>query len=317
MGQKPKPAYGGQAVVEGVMFTGKKVYVTAIRRKDNSIEYLELEKKEKEWVNKLRKIPFLRGNVALVEASAYGSTHLNFSTERYDIHPEEDEKILPTQQPSKLTLWLGVAVVGVLSFLFSKIIFTVVPAIVAHTLFKSWFPTHLGQNIVEGVIKTFLLFGYLYVISLTPLVKRLFQYHGAEHKVINCYEEDKKLTVQNVQDASRFHYRCGSSFIIFTILIGGFVYLMLPSEPLMERIFYRILFLPVVIGISFEVLQLTNKFRDVPILRFLGYPGLWLQKLTTKEPTNEQIEVSIASFRRMLEHDQNTLQKENGQHQAI
>jgi uncharacterized protein YqhQ len=145
------------------------------------------------------------------------------------------------------------------------------------------------------------LLSYIYLISLAPLVKRLFQYHGAEHKVINCYEQNKELTVQNVQDSSRLHYRCGSSFIIFTVIIGVFVYLTVPSEPLLDRIMYRLLLLPVVIGISFEVLQITNKVRDVPILRYLGYPGLWVQRLTTKEPKDDQVEVSIASFKRMLE----------------
>jgi uncharacterized protein YqhQ len=301
LSEENRPAYGGQAVIEGVMFAGKKVYTTAIRRKDNSIEHFDLEKKEKGWVKKLKKIPFLRGNVAIVEASANGSKHLNFSTERYDIEPSEDDKIVPASEASRITMILGVAVVGVLSFLFSKFVFTIVPAIMAHSLFRSWFPGHVEQNVIEGIIKVIFLLSYIYLISLAPLVKRLFQYHGAEHKVINCYEQNKELTVQNVQDSSRLHYRCGSSFIIFTVIIGVFVYLTVPSEPLLDRIMYRLLLLPVVIGISFEVLQITNKVRDVPILRYLGYPGLWVQRLTTKEPKDDQVEVSIASFKRMLE----------------
>jgi len=309
MAKVKNPAYGGQAVVEGVMFAGKKVYVTAIRRKDSSIEYFELEKKENRWATKLKKIPFLRGNVALIEASANGSKHLNFSTERYDVDPQEDGEVLPTQEPSRLTLWLGVALVGVLSFLFSKFVFTAVPAIIADVFFRAWFPGHVAQNIVEGVIKVVFLLSYIYLISMAPLVKRLFQYHGAEHKVINCYEENKELTVKNVQESSRLHYRCGSSFIIFTVIIGVFVYLLAPSEPLLDRILYRLLLLPVVIGISFEVLQFTNKLRDVPVLRYLGYPGLWVQRLTTKEPTDDQVEVSIASFKRMLELEKQLEQK--------
>lgn len=301
-----KPAYGGQAVIEGVMFAGKKVSVTAIRRKDDSIEYFAVPREEKEWVKPLKKIPFLRGNVALIEAGANGSKHLNFSSERYDIDPADDDKIIPTAETSKLTMILGVAVVGVLSLFLSKLIFTAVPAILAHTLFRGWFPGHIAQNIIEGVIKVVFLLSYIYLISLTPLIKRLFQYHGAEHKVINCFEQNKELTIANVQAASRLHYRCGSSFILFTVIIGVFVYLAVPSEPLLERILYRLLLLPVVIGISYEVLQLTNKLREVPVLKYLGYPGLWVQRLTTKEPTDKQVEVSIASFKRMLELEGNT-----------
>lgn len=301
MSIEKRPAYGGQAVLEGVMFAGKNATVTAIRRKDKSLDYLEAERQKLTWAQQLKKIPFLRGNIAIIESLINGSKHLNFSTERFDVDPQEDDQIIPTEQSSKLTMLLGVAVVAVLSFLFSKFVFTAVPAVVADKFFRGWFPGHVEQNIIEGIIKTIFLFTYIYLISLTPIVKRLFQYHGAEHKVINCYEEGKELTVKNVQSVSRLHYRCGSSFIIFTVIIGVFVYLLVPSEPLLDRILYRLLLLPVVIGIAFEVLQITNKVRDIPVLRFLGYPGLWVQLLTTKEPTDDQVEVSIASFKRMLE----------------
>jgi uncharacterized protein YqhQ len=138
-------------------------------------------------------------------------------------------------------------------------------------------------------------------------MKRLFQYHGAEHKVINAYEAGLPLTVANVQKSSRLHYRCGSSFIIFTAIIGVLVYSVFnifnPYDSLWERVYERLLLIPVVIGVSFETLYLTNLLRETPLLRFLGYPGLWLQKLTTKEPTDEQVEVAIASFNRMRELD--------------
>ena len=177
--------------------------------------------------------------------------------------------------------------VGVLSFIFGKVIFTAVPALLAE-LTRPIFPSHTGQIIVESVIKLMLLLSYIYFISLTPLIKRVFQYHGAEHKVINAYENNLPLTVENVQKQTRLHYRCGSSFIIFTVIIGMFVYFLVPTDPLWARVINRILLIPVVLGISFEVLQFTNRLRDIPVLRVLGYPGLWLQLLTTKEPTDDQ-----------------------------
>jgi uncharacterized protein YqhQ len=297
-----RPAYGGQAVVEGVMFGGKHHTVTAIRRKDRSIDYFYLPRKSNSVLQKLKKIPFLRGIIALIEASANGSQHLNFSSERYDVDPEKDEEI-SEEKVSKTTMILGVATLGVLSFIFGKFVFTLVPAILA-SFMKSIFPSDVAQVLIEGLIKLLLLLIYIYFVSLTPMIKRVFQYHGAEHKVINAYENHLELTVENVQSQSRLHYRCGSSFILFTVIVGVFVYMLVPTDPLWLRLVDRIALLPIVLGISFEVLQLTNKLRDIPVLRYLGYPGLWLQLLTTKEPADDQVEVAIASFNELLKFEE-------------
>lgn len=296
MPDQTKPAYGGQAVIEGVMFGGKHTTVTAIRRKDHSIEFFEVKKKASPFLNRFKKIPFLRGIAAIVEASGIGTKHLNYSSERYDVDPKEDDKI--ESAPTKLTLILGVAVVGVLSFLFAQFVFVAVPAWAADLL-KPFFPGHFMQNVIEDAIKIALLFGYIYFISLTPLMKRVFQYHGAEHKVINTFENGAELTIENVKRHSRLHYRCGSSFILFTAVIGIILYYFLPTNPLWQRLLDRIILIPIVLGFAFETLQWTNKLRGVPVLRYLGYPGLWLQLLTTKEPDSDQIEVAIRSFEEM------------------
>ena len=294
-----KPIYGGQAVVEGVMFGGKHCTVTTIKRKDGSYDSYTLPKTNRPLLMKLKKIPFLRGIVALLESSAVGSKHLSFSTDRYDIDPADDDKI-QAEETSKLGMILGVAGIGILSFIMSKLIFTVVPIFLA-VIFKDIASSDTAQVLLEGFFKLTLLILYIYLVSLTPLVKRVFQYHGAEHKVINAYESNYELTVENVRNASRLHYRCGSSFILFTVFVGVFLYMFVPSDVLYMRILNRIALIPIVLGLSFEVLQLTNKLRDVPVLRFLGYPGLWLQLLTTKEPNDDQIETAIISFNRMLE----------------
>ncbi|SFA96599.1 MULTISPECIES: DUF1385 domain-containing protein [unclassified Bacillus (in: firmicutes)] len=304
MSKISKPIYGGQAVVEGVMFGGKHHYVTAVRRKDQSVEYFHLPRKSNPLFTLLKKIPFLRGIVAIIEASANGSKHLNFSTERFDLHPDEDEKI-KEKEVSKLSMYLGVAAIGVISFLFGKFIFTLIPLFLAE-LTRPIFSTDFEQILIEGFFKLLLLLAYIYFVSLTPIVKRVFQYHGAEHKVINAFEEGKELTIENVQAASRLHYRCGSSFILFTVIIGVFVYMLVPTEPIWVRVVNRLALIPVVLGISFEVLQFTNKLRDVPVLKYLGLPGLWLQLLTTKEPDNEQVEVAILSFNRLLAMEKET-----------
>jgi uncharacterized protein YqhQ len=303
MSEVQKPVYGGQAVIEGVMFGGKHHTVTAVRRKDSTITYYHLPRKTTPIVGTLKKIPFLRGIAALIQASATGSKHLNFSSEQF----EDNEQKKETKEPSKLTLWLGVAAIGVLSFLFGKLLFTIIPVFLA-ALMKPVFQSDIAQIIIESIFKLILLLGYIYLVSLTPIVKRVFQYHGAEHKVINCFESGKELTIANVQASSRLHYRCGSSFILFTVIVGMFIYFLVPLEPLWVRIVNRILLIPVVLGVAFEVLQLTNKVRNVPLLRFLGYPGLWLQLLTTKEPSDDQVEVALASFNELLRLEKNTEQ---------
>ncbi|MBO8170341.1 MAG: DUF1385 domain-containing protein [Bacillaceae bacterium] len=302
--------YGGQAVIEGVMFGGKKVTVTAIRRKDNSIDYYQEIKKEPKWVQPLKKMPFVRGIVALVYAAANGSRHLNFASERYDVDPSEDKQVNDSET-GKLTLILGVALAGVLSLILGKLIFTVVPAVLASLLFDELVPVLFLNNLLEGLIKVTLLVGYILAISQTPIIKRLFQYHGAEHKVINAYEAGVDLTVENVQRFSTLHYRCGSSFMIFTVLVGVLIYSLpiFDYDTIWERVYLRILLLPVVIGVSYETLQFTNKLRDIPVLQYLGYPGLWLQKLTTRQPDDQQVEVAIASFNKMREADNQLEQK--------
>ena len=293
-----KPAYGGQAVIEGVMFGGKHHTVTAIRRKDSSIDFFHLPRKTRPVLQKLKKIPFLRGLIGILEASANGSQHLTYSSDRIDVDPADDEKI-EKEKVSKTTMILSVAAIGVLSLLFSKFIFTLVPVFLANFT-KPIFPGDVAQVLIEGLFKLMLLLGYIYFISFTPMIKRVFQYHGAEHKVINAYENNLELTVENVQSMSRLHYRCGSSFILFTVVVGVLIYMFFSADSLWLRVLNRLALIPVVLGVSFEVLQLTNKLRNVPVLKYLGYPGLWLQLLTTKEPDNDQVEVALASFNELL-----------------
>ena len=304
MSSEQKPLYGGQAVVEGVMFGGRHHYVTAIRRKDQSIDYFHLPRTKNEKLSKLKKIPFLRGIIAIIESSGNGTKHLNFSTDRYDLDPSEDYK-LEEQEPSKMTMILGVAAIGILSFIFGKFIFTLVPTFLA-AMFQPIISGHIAQVLLESFFKLILLLGYIYFVSLTPLIKRVFQYHGAEHKVINAYENGKELTVENVQASSRLHYRCGSSFMLFTVIVGLFLYLFFQTDNLVDRILVRIALIPFVLGISFEVLQFTNKLREVPVLKYLGLPGLWLQLLTTKEPKDEQVEVAILSFQELKRREEET-----------
>ncbi|MDO5360627.1 MAG: DUF1385 domain-containing protein [Jeotgalicoccus sp.] len=298
-----KPIYGGQAVPEGVMFQSKTHMSTAIRRTNGDIDYFDMPRPVKPFLTKLKKIPLIRGNVAILEASVYGMKHMDFAADRYDREPSEDYKIEAEKNSANTAkVVLSTVIIGILTFLIGKFVLTLIPVFVAE-IFSGVITGKFGQVALETLIKLVLLLGYIYLLSLTPMVKRLFQYHGAEHKVINCFEQDKPLTVENVQAESRLHYRCGSSFILFTVLVGFVVYMFVPVDPLYVRVINRILLIPVVLGLSFEVLQITNKLREVPVLKFLGLPGLWLQYLTTKQPHNDQVEVAIHSFNHLLRSD--------------
>ncbi|WP_214844236.1 DUF1385 domain-containing protein [Exiguobacterium sp. s150] len=296
MTTKPSIPVGGQALVEGVMFQGRSESASAIRRKNGSIETFSQPRILVPWVQSLKKVPFLRGIVALYESLKNGSAHMTFASDRYDVDPSEDAVEKP-EKKQNIFMVLMIAIVGVISYVFGKLIFNVTPALLA-AMFQSVpaLSGHVIQNLLEGGIKLVLLLSYLYLISLTPLIKRVFQYHGAEHKVINCYESGRPITVENVRASSRLHYRCGSSFILFTVFVGIGVYMIVPIDPLWVRLVSRIALLPVVIGISFEVLQFTNRFRDHRYLSVLGKPGLSLQLLTTREPNDEQIQVAIEAF---------------------
>lgn len=298
-----KAKFGGQAVVEGVMFQSTSNMVTAIRRTNDEIEYFEMERPQKKWVQNLKKIPILRGNVAIIESSVYGMKHMEYATDRFERDPEDDVNIESEKQSANTAkIVVSTVIVAILSFLVGKFLFTLIPVFVAE-MFSGIITGHFGQVALETFFKLLLLLGYIYAISFTPMIKRLFQYHGAEHKVINAYESDKALTVDNVQNSSRLHYRCGSSFILFTVLVGFVVYMFVPVDPFYVRIINRILLIPVVLGLSFEVLQLTNKLRDIPVLKWLGLPGLWLQYLTTKQPHDDQVEVAIHSFNQLVRRE--------------
>lgn len=298
-----KPVYGGQAVPEGVMFQSKTHMSTAIRRTNGDIDYFDMPRPNKSFLNKLKKIPIVRGNVAIIESSVYGMKHMDFAADRYERDPADDGKIAAEKKSENTTkIVLSTVIIGILTFLIGKFVLTLIPVFVAE-VFSSVITGKFGQVALETAIKLIILLGYIYLLSLTPMVKRLFQYHGAEHKVINCFEQDKPLTVENVQAQSRLHYRCGSSFILFTVLVGFVVYMFVPVDPLYVRVLNRILLIPVVLGLSFEILQLTNKLREVPILKFLGLPGLWLQYLTTKQPHDDQVDVAINSFNHLLGSD--------------
>jgi uncharacterized protein YqhQ len=273
--------YGGQAVIEGVMMRGPQRLAIAVRRPDGEIAIRQEEINS--VLNRLPilRLPILRGMVALVETLSIGISALMFSANQ--AMPDEEQL---SKKEMTLTSIIGFAVaIG---------IFVVVP-----TLATS-FIRGLGQHSalvhgIEGLLRLGMFVGYLYVISLVKDIQRVYQYHGAEHKVINAFEAGEALTVEAAQRQSREHKRCGTSFLLYVVVISILLFTLVPIDTVWLRILTRIALMPVVAGISYEVIRLMGR-HDNGLVDLLSRPGMWLQGLTTREPDDSQVEVAIAAF---------------------
>ena len=278
--------YGGQAVIEGVMMRGAQSVAIAMRAPDNNI-VIHTEKLGKIYKSKLIKIPFLRGLVLLWDALGLGTRALTTSA---NVQTGEDEQL---EGPVLyLTIGLSLAIAIGLFFL--------TPAAIGHLLH-----TYLGwqawlSNLGEGVVRIILLTGYIWVIGFLPDIRRVFSYHGAEHKTINAYEAGAKLTPESVNKYSIEHPRCGTAFLLTLVFLSILIFSALGPMSLAIRLISRILFIPVLAGIAYEYIRWTAKHMDSKIVKALIRPNLALQHLTTREPSLEILEVGIAAFNAMM-----------------
>ena len=294
MSEKKCPNIGGQAVIEGVMMRAPGSLAVAVRKGDGSI----VVRREKIKIDhsSLFKKPFLRGLVGLYDSLVLGIKALNFSAEQADI--EGDNKPV-TKKETILSIILGLGI-GIALFLFLPLFVT--------NLMKNVFPliedSFLVFNAVDGIIRMILFVLYLFIISRFKDIQRVFQYHGAEHKSIFAHEKGLDLTVENARNMSRFHPRCGTSFLLIVMLVSIVVFSLIPKESaFIIKFGSRIVFLPVIAGVSYEILKLSGRHFNNPLVKMLVAPGLWLQKLTTREPDDTQIEVAIASIRVALSEE--------------
>ena len=279
------PSYGGQAVIEGVLMRGKKSVAMANRSPENEIVVYK-EALTGIYTSKLAKIPFLRGLIVLWDALGLGMRFLTLSA---NIQTGEDEKI----EGPALYITLAVSLLLGIGFFF------LLPALITglverYTSMSSWL-----SNLIEGVIRLIILVLYLGLIGKMPEIKRVFMYHGAEHKTINAYEAGADLTPDEVAKYSVEHPRCGTSFLLTLILLSIVVFSLLGPLPLHWRLISRVLMLPILAGLSYEYIRLLAKYLDSPIIRVLIKPNLALQKLTTREPSKDMLEVSIRAFTMM------------------
>ncbi|AFV03921.1 MAG: DUF1385 domain-containing protein [Dehalobacter sp. 4CP] len=279
--------YGGQALIEGVMMRGPRAIAMAVRLPNGEIEVTTQDIHP--WSQKpVLKLPIIRGFVALLESLVIGTKALMFSADRA-VGEEEGEE---------LGFWAMVLTI-VIAFAAGLLLFVGIPTASAHLL-TDIFPGTVLQNIVEGLIRLIVLFLYILLISRLKDIQRVFQYHGAEHKAIFAHEAGVELNPENIRKYSRLHPRCGTSFLLIVVVVSIFVFAFLGVDPLWWRIVSRIILMPLVAGISYELLKLSGRFSKSMFLKWIIVPGLLLQKLTTREPDDSQLEVAIAALNGVL-----------------
>lgn len=283
--------YGGQAVIEGVMMRGRDALSIAVRRPDQSVVVQEQPLKPWSLRFPFLKWPLVRGAVALVEAMIIGMRALNFSANQ---QVEEDEQESLGFMEMAITFLIAMALtVG---------LFVLLPAYIIR-LIQDSVASNVVLNLIEGVIK--ITFFSLYIIAIGQMsdIKRVFQYHGAEHMAINCHEAGHPLTVENVRDHSLIHTRCGTNFLLIVLFMSVFLFSFFGRPPFLQRVGLHLLLLPVVAGLSYEVIRHAARDNALAVIRWLATPGMWMQRLTTRCPEDDQIEIAIEALERVLVRD--------------
>ncbi len=289
--------YGGQAVIEGVMMRSPRYFAVACRAPDGQV-VLKLEDLANSWLARLRWLnrPFLRGTLALLDAMALGIRALRFSA---DVQLEEQTQTVQQKRINDLAVG-STMIVGLLIGLG---LFVALPTTLTQLL--PWKHPIL-LNMLDGIIRIVLFLGYVLAVGQLKEIRRVFQYHGAEHKAINAFEAGLPLTLENARQQSRIHPRCGTSFVMVVLILAIFVFALTGRPPIWIRIPLHILLLPLVAGVAYEAIKFAGRYKDSRFTRWLLAPGLWSQHLTTREPEEAQIEVALRALQAVVEQEQRT-----------
>lgn len=290
-----KTSIGGQAVMEGVMMKNLDRYAVAVRKPDHEIEVMTDEYKSLGSRYAVLGLPIIRGVVNFGESLYIGLKTLSYSSSFYeeeDYEPGKVEQFFTKIFGDKLeSVLMGITMV--ISVILALGIFMVLPFFLTN-LMKGFLPSYSIRTLIEGIIRVALFLIYIWLISKMEDIKRVFMYHGAEHKCINCIEHGMELNVENVRRSSKEHKRCGTSFLMFVVILSVVLFLFIRVDSHVLRLVLRLALVPVIAGVSYELLRVAGR-SDNPVINLISKPGLWMQGLTTKEPDDEMIEVGIAS----------------------
>ncbi|MDI9241162.1 DUF1385 domain-containing protein [Fusibacillus kribbianus] len=278
---------GGQAVIEGVMMQNQDQYAVAVRKPDGEIEVAKDTWQSFTKKHKALNIPFVRGIFNFVDSMRLGMRILTFSASFYEEEEQEKDEKAEKKESVIMSITMVVAVILALG------IFFVLPMFLSG-LFRSFVSSRALMGFIEGLIRLAIFIGYVLLISLMKDIRRVFMYHGAEHKCINCVEHGLDLTVENVRKSSKQHKRCGTSFLLFVVFVSILFSMVIQIDTVWLKALLRILLIPVIAGISYEILKLAGR-SDNWLINLISKPGLLLQRLTTREPEDDMIEVAICS----------------------
>ncbi|MEW8994750.1 DUF1385 domain-containing protein [Clostridium sp.] len=292
-----KTTVGGQAVIEGVMMRGSKGLATAVRLPNGSIEVKKESSESLTKKNKFLGFPIIRGFISLIESLVIGIKSLEYSASFFEDEEEESkfdkwfDKIFKDKGNSVL---MGISLV--LSLSFSILLFFILPTALTSLVKKTITSNVLVLNIIEGIIRVIIFISYIFIVGKLEDIKRVYQYHGAEHKTIFCYESGIELTAENAKKFERLHPRCGTNFLFLVMVISIIIFSFTGWQSIGQRVVSRILLLPIVSGVTYEVIKWLGK-SDSKISKIIAWPGLLLQKITTQEPDESMLEVAITSLK--------------------
>lgn len=296
-----KQAVGGQALIEGVMMQSKEKRAIAVRKADGEI--VIKKNKIKSWINdkNIDKIPFVRGSFILIENMIEGINSLNYSSEFFmDEEDEEEDKfdilIKKIFKDKANDVVLGIVIV--FAILISIGMFVLTPTFIGG-LFSKIISNKVILNLIEGIIRILILFTYIVIISKNKDIERTFQYHGAEHKAVYCYENNLELTIENARKFTTLHPRCGTNFLFIVMSTSIILFSFFGWPNPLARVIMRIVCIPVVAGISYEIIRFLGKYNN-KLTKIVAYPGMMLQKFTTKEPDDSQLEVALAALKAVV-----------------
>ncbi len=295
----PKGSLGGQAILEGIMMKGPGGYSTAVRLPDKNICVKFHRYKSYGEKHPVFRIPFIRGIANFIESLVLGMKTLSYSSAFFDDEEEESKednlfKDIFKDKAEDVVLGLTVCI----SIVIALALFMFLPAGLAELLGK-WVTNHYVLSIIEGIIRLTIFLLYVWLIAQMEDINRLFMYHGAEHKTINCYEAGAELRPENVKNYTRYHKRCGTSFIFVVMIVSIIVFMFITAKEMWLRFLLRLLFVPVIAGISYEFIRIAGR-SDSPVWDVLSRPGMLIQKLTTREPDEEMIQVAIVAVETVI-----------------
>ena len=293
-----QPTYGGQAVIEGVMIRGQNNTTVSVRSPSGNI-VTRTKPLNKIFTGLLRKTPIVRGIIALSETLYIGMDSLSYSAKIADPDESHSDKEI-NQTSSKLST----AITITLSTLLAIGLFFILP-LLASTPFEYFTGSDLISNIAEGIIRLLIFIIYIVAIGFMDDIKRVYMYHGAEHMTVHAQEEGKSLTVENISNYPTAHPRCGTAFLLNVMLISIIIFSLIPREPFSWLILSRIILIPLIASLSYETIRISSIYDQNILIKFIMAPSLWLQKLTTKQPDNDQIEVAIEAMTASIKYDSN------------